>query len=530
MRKISLGISWGALLLLSLASVGCSQCHHPRELISINMRDDPHSLDPREVRLLSNINLIKHIYEGLVQENTSTGEIEPALAEHYSVSDDGKKYTFHLRQAYWSNGDPLIAEDFIDSWKQVVTHEVGGIYHFAFDPIKNAKKVAQQSCLLNDIGFYAKDEKTIVVELDSPTSHFLKLLSLPIFFPVHEKQRQGITSIPITNGAFYLKKIKAKQWIRLEKNPHYYNHKQVNTQAIVVHFIPDANTAALLFNQGKLHWQGPPWGERIPTEALAHLKSKGRLHTFEVAGTSWITFNIHKFPFNSSKLRKALALALDKNSLVSAAFLDRVQPAHHLLPTSIHKSPISHFSPNPEEKNRCLAKKLFLESLEELGICSKDLENHTLAFPATSASHARLVQLIREQWKEVLGFTISIVGKEFSLLQKELTSGQFSLATGEWFADFSDPMAFLSLFDYPSGVAPYSINHKDFLSLLETIQKEQEAQKRSELVSQAVLYLESLHIIEPIYHDAFHVALNKKFSNLGFSPTGIVDFRYIDST
>lgn len=104
------------------------------------MRDDPRSLDPREVRLLSNINLIRHIYEGLVQENTHTGEIEPALAEHYFISEDGMQYTFQLRQAYWSNGDPLTATDFIDSWKQVVTHEVGGVYHFAFDPIKNAKK------------------------------------------------------------------------------------------------------------------------------------------------------------------------------------------------------------------------------------------------------------------------------------------------------------------------------------------------------------------------------------------------------
>lgn len=270
----------------------------------------------------------------------------------------------------------------------------------------------------------------------------------------------------------------------------------------------------------------PPWGERIPTEALAYLQSQGHLHTFEVAGTSWITFNINKFPFNHAKLRKAMSLALDKEALVAAAFLDRVQPASHLLPTNIHKYPPSDLL--SKEHNKCLAKKLFVEAMKELGMSIKDIENHALVFPSGSASHALLVQLVREQWKETLGFTIPILGKEFSLLQKELTSGQFSLATGEWFADFSDPMAFLSIFG-TSGVLPYRIPHKDFLSLLATIEHEREPQRRLELISQAALYLESLHIIEPIYHDAFHVALNKKFSNLTLSPTGIVDFRHTNA-
>lgn len=527
MRKISLGVCCGTLLIASLVGTGCSRFRHSNEQIFINMRDDPRSLDPREVRLLSNINLIKHIYEGLVQENTSTGEIEPALAESYSLSNDGMRYTFRLRQTQWSNGDPLTAEDFIDSWKQVVRREVGGIYLFAFDPIQNVKKATQNECSLDEVGFYAEDSRTLVITLDSPTSHFLKLLSLPIFFPVHRQQREGKDSLPVTNGAFYLKKFKAKQWMHLEKNPYYYNHDQVNSQAIVVHFIPDANTAALLFNQGKLHWQGPPWGERIPTEALAYLKSQGNLLTFEVAETSWITFNINKFPFSYPKLRKALALALDKHALVSAAFLNRVQPAIHLLPTNIHTYPVP--DRPPQEYNRNLAKKLFMEAIQELDITSKDLENYTLTFPSSSVAHALLVQLIREQWKDVLGFTISIAGKEFPVMQQELTSGQFSLAMGEWFADFSDPMAFLSIFSYPSGIPPYSINHESFLALLKTIQHECNRQKRSELISQAALYLESLHIIEPIYHDAFHVALNKKFANVRLSPTGIVDFRYINS-
>ncbi|WP_348664090.1 peptide ABC transporter substrate-binding protein [Chlamydia vaughanii] len=524
MRKISMGIFLGILISSSLTLNGCKKFRGSQDQLSISMRDEPRSLDPREVRLLSDINLIKHIYEGLVQENTLTGAIEPALAERYSLSDDGKTYTFHLRQAFWSNGDPIIADDFISSWKQVVNHEVTGVYQFAFDPIKKAEKNPLGNAS-EQAGFYAKDDKTLVIELQEPTSHFLKLLSLPIFFPVHKNQRNSKIALPIANGAFYPKKIKHKQWMQLEKNPYYYDQKQVKTQEITVHFIPDANTASLLFNQGKLHWQGPPWGERIPSEALSRLEKKGNLQTFEVAGTSWITFNINKFPLNHTKLRKALALALDKESLVSTIFLDRAQPARHLLPSSIHTYPV--LTLPSKEQRKHLAKKLFQEALEELNICAKDLESHSLVFPAGSSASAMLVQLIREQWKDILGFTISIAGKEFALLQSELASGQFSVSTGGWFADFSDPMAFLTIFAHPSGVPPYILENKDFVSLLATIQKENDQKKRQELISQASLYLESVHIIEPIYHDAFNFALNKKLSNLGFSPTGVVDFRYV---
>ncbi|ACZ33170.1 oligopeptide ABC transporter, periplasmic oligopeptide-binding protein OppA [Chlamydia pneumoniae LPCoLN] len=528
MRKISVGICITILLSLSVVLQGCKESSHSstsRGELAINIRDEPRSLDPRQVRLLSEISLVKHIYEGLVQENNLSGNIEPALAEDYSLSSDGLTYTFKLKSAFWSNGDPLTAEDFIESWKQVATQEVSGIYAFALNPIKNVRKIQEGHLSIDHFGVHSPNESTLVVTLESPTSHFLKLLALPVFFPVHKSQRTlQSKSLPIASGAFYPKNIKQKQWIKLSKNPHYYNQSQVETKTITIHFIPDANTAAKLFNQGKLNWQGPPWGERIPQETLSNLQSKGHLHSFDVAGTSWLTFNINKFPLNNMKLREALASALDKEALVSTIFLGRAKTADHLLPTNIHSYP--EHQKQEVAQRQAYAKKLFKEALEELQITAKDLEHLNLIFPVSSSASSLLVQLIREQWKESLGFAIPIFGKEFALLQADLSSGNFSLATGGWFADFADPMAFLTIFAYPSGVPPYAINHKDFLEILQNIEQEQDHQKRSELVSQASLYLETFHIIEPIYHDAFQFAMNKKLSNLGVSPTGVVDFRY----
>lgn len=530
MRKISLGACFGIFIASSIILSGCSCLKNSKSHLSINMSDDPRSLDPREVRLLSNINLIKHMYEGLVEENAATGEITPALAKSYSVSDDGKVYTFYLKEISWSNGDPLVAADFIRSWEQVMTHEVTGVYGFAFDAIKNAKKVFNGEADIKDIGFYAQDEKTLVIELEKPNSYFLKLLSLPIFFPVHHSLRECKNALPVSTGAFYLKDMKPKQSLRLEKNPLYYNQDKVSTESITVYFIPDRNTASLMFNQGKLNWQGPPWGETIPLESMSSLRKNGNLMSYEVAGTSWITFNTRKFPFNHEKLRQSLALALDKEALVSTIFVDNRQPASHLLPQNIHTYPESATSFTSKEQKQLLAKKLFQEALEELSISESELEKHQFIFSAGSSISSLLVQLIREQWKHTLGFTIPIAGKEFATVQSELASGQFSISTGGWFADFSDPMAFLSIFAHPSGIPPYAIDHQEFLAILDAANHEKDPEKRSELISQAALYLESLHIIEPIYHDALNFAVNKKMSNLGISSTGLVDLRYVSAS
>ncbi len=475
------------------------------------MKEDLRSWDPREVRLLSEINLIKHMYEGLVQENPLTGDLEPALAESYSISEDGSTYTFHLKEAYWSNGDPITAADFVRSWKQALFHEVDSAFPFAFDDVR---------CDGNgqDEPFFASDERTLVVHA-SP--HLLKKLAMPVFFPVHKNQNANPKALPIVSGAFYPKSSKNKQWLKLAKNPHYYAKNRVHTQSITIYFVPDPHTALLLFNQGKLNWQGPPWGDHIPREAISTLRAQGTLRSFDVAGTSWLTYNINHPFFSNLKLRKALGLALNKEAFVSTLFS---KPAEHLLPTSLHSYP--ELPQEPREQRQHLARLLFTEALEELGISVKDLEQCSMIFPSSSSASSLLVQMVREQWKEVLGLSIPIKGMEFSVMQADIVSGNFAIATGGWFADFTDPLAFLSIFAFPKGLPPYALDHKEFSSLLFQIEHEQDQEKRQALVSQASLFLERNHIIEPMYHDIFYFALNKNLSNIGLSPTGWVDFRY----
>ncbi|WP_080121252.1 peptide ABC transporter substrate-binding protein [Chlamydia suis] len=513
MRKISVGIC----LLLALATAGCSNSSRKtnpsahNQTISVSIKDDPRTLDPREVRLLSDINLIHHLYEGLVQE-TPSGEVFPALAESFFLSEDKKTYTFHLKKAHWSNGDPVTAHDFVRSWNDILQNRTASIYSFAFLPID-----------LNDgPGFLAKDDRTLVIHLHTPTPHFLKLLTLPVFYPVHceHQTRSEAKALPLSTGAFCLKEKKDRQWLKLEKNPYYYNKEQVAIQEIRIHVIPDPQTASALFNQGKLDWQGLPWGHSIPQEALAMANKRRAPQSFDISGTSWLTFNTSKAPFCHPKIRQALSLVLNKEALASPIF---VKPAKHLLPNHLHSYP-----EQPSYKQQeaiALAKTLLQEALAELNMTVKDLEKCPLIFSATSTVNSQIAQMMRDQWRRTLGIMFPICGKEYALLQNDLNTNAFFMSIGGWFADFSDPLAFLSVFS-SKGVKPYALEDPQFDQLILSIETERDPLKRDALISEASLYLEKQNVIEPLYHDVFHYTANNKLSFVRLHPSGVVDMRY----
>lgn len=502
----------------------CTSCTKQvkQQDLTISMKEAPRSLDPREARLLSDITLAKHLYEGLVEENEN-GDIQLALAQSYSVSEDGLTYVFKLKPVFWSNGEALKSQDFINSWKDVVSHKVTSIYEFVFDSIHNIDAFRTGALSLDNIGLSSIDDQTLEIKLQRPVSHFLKLLALPVFYPVYQKKSSSPHTI--TNGAFHLADFDHKIGMRLEKNPFYHRKSLVKTPTMQIRFIQDPHTAALFFNKKMIHWQGPPWGSGIPKESFAHLKKTGELHSANVAGTSWILFNTHSYPFSNSKLRQALSLSIDKQRL--SASLNHVQPAYHLIPSILHKYPQN--IPSSEEERRLQAQKLFKEALEELNLSIKDLESYPILFSSSSQVNSFLAHMIREQWKEMFNFSTPIIGKEFATLQTDLTNKQFALAIGAWFADFSDPMTFLSIFSYPNGLPTYAINNHTFSRLLHNIQIETEKEKRLELISEASLYLEQLHIIEPLYHEVFHFALSKNLTNFYLSSTGIADLRFAET-
>ena len=194
-----------------------------------------------------------------------------------------------------------------------------------------------------------------------------------------------------------------------------------------------------------------------------------------------------------------------------------------MLPNHLHSYP-----EQPSYKQQeaiALAKTLLQEALAELNMTVKDLEKCPLTFSATSTVNSQIAQMMRDQWRRTLGIMFPICGKEYALLQNDLNTNTFFMSIGGWFADFSDPLAFLSVFS-SKGVKPYALEDPQFDQLILSIETERDPLKRDALISEASLYLEKQNVIEPLYHDVFHYTANNKLSFVRLHPSGVVDMRY----
>lgn len=507
---------------------GCTSTPTASGTFAVNMKYCPQSLDPRQTRLFADQTLARHLYEGLMQENSRTGEIELALAKSYTISEDKITYTFHLKDAFWSNGDPVTSLDFLESWDQVVRHKVVSIYNINLQPIKNARQILANHNSPLALGVEAPDPKTLVVTLEEPCSHFLRLLSLPIYFPAHKTLRENPLSkdLQVTCGAFYPKEQHGQQWLRLSKNPQYYEKDRVRLKEILVYFVADPRTAALLFNQNKINWQGPPWGEPIPSEISSSLSLQGKLLSTAGHSTTWLLFNTERPILSHPKIRKALALAINKDDLVHVIFQGLAEPTNHILKQKYYPKPYP--LPSSQTIRTEEARKLFEEAMQEMNISREDLEKEEIAFSTLSSSYEKIAQLLREQWKEALGITLPLARKEFSLLQQALYTKQYSMVITQWLDHFLDPMATLSAFLYPQGVIPYSINDPLLQSLCSALSQEHDPELRDNLIVKATEYLETQHVLEPLFHPYLRFALNKNLKNINLPGRRAADLRFVE--
>src|SRR5688572_5456404 len=190
MKKIRSTLLFSSFLfLLSACSQSSPDSPTDSTTIRIATNIDPSTLDPRMSRNLENTTILHHLYEGLTRINLK-GKAVPALAEKYEISDDQKTYTFHLKKSVWSNGDPLYAEDFVQTWRSILDPSFPAPNAYQLYVINGAKSAKEGKTPLQDIGMQAKDRYTLIVELEKPTPYFLDLVATHFFYPVHKILRE----------------------------------------------------------------------------------------------------------------------------------------------------------------------------------------------------------------------------------------------------------------------------------------------------------------------------------------------------
>ncbi len=304
------------------------------KLLIINNHTEIQTLDPGIARGVPEQRVQIGLYEGLLNYHPHTTQPVPGVATHWDLSDDGKTYTFHLRHSTWSDGQPVTAHDFAYAWKRVLDPATASDYAHQLYYIKGAAAYNRgQSQDPDGVAVTAVDDHTLVVELEHPTPFFLNLMPFFTYYPVRQDviERFGHTwTLPqhhVGNGAYTVKEWVVNNYILLEKNPYYWDAARVKQQQIK--FLPTQNvsTAFNLYEK-----QECDIITSVPLGFIDKLRQRPDFHSTTALGTYFYSFNVTKKPFADVRVRKALALALDRTIITSKITKGGQKPAYHYVP------------------------------------------------------------------------------------------------------------------------------------------------------------------------------------------------------
>ena len=423
------------------------------------------SLDAAQATDNVSFELIANCIDGLIQLDKN-GKPIPAVAESYEVSADGKTYTFNLRDAKWTNGDPVTAEDFVFAWRRhcVESTKYNYIMGSTVACIKNADAVIKKEAAPETLGVSAKDSKTLIVELEAPVPFFPSLMCFPAFYPVNEKFYNSLdkgtygTSPEtfLSNGAFTLTDyLPGAANIRLKKNDSYWNAANIALQNLSYQVVSSSDNALTAFKNGTLDIAGIG-GNQIDSVKNDDTFSKN-LKIIPTGMLQYLSFNQdpknhHAGALSNVNLRLAISNAIDRESLVNNFIFNGSRATYTAIPLR--------FAPNAETG------KFFAEDQQQFSeFVSFDVEK-AQRFLATAKSELgrenfdldiiyandggdtviKVVQAIKEQVEKNLpGVTLNLQPMPKAEYLDRVTTNSYDIALTNWSPDYDDPMTFFTL-------------------------------------------------------------------------------------
>jgi oligopeptide transport system substrate-binding protein len=496
-----------------------------KNAVRINIGSEPHSLDPRKARDLSDLTLLRMLFDGLTRVSPNE-KVEMALAKEVKISEDLKTYTFTLRAAKWTNGDAVSAADFVYAWKKILEPSFPSDNASQLYVIKNGRKAKEGKVSLDEVGVHALDALTLKVELEYPIPYFLDLLASPTFFPINCRMDQnnprwseGVESY-VCNGPFTLKHWKHHDYLTVSKNATYWDADTVQLASIEMMMV-EGDTEYKMFEKKELDWAGSPLSI-LPIDALPKLKENHFLKTKPFLGTHFIRINTQKAPFLTASMRRAFALAVNRKAIIEHVTQGNQIPATGLVPTSLGLQKEAYFQDSNQEE----ARTLFEAGLQESGLDRRQLSQITLTYVSGERAHL-IAQAMQQQWFEAFGVRIQLQAMEKKVYYDILKKENYQLAMGSWIADFKDPINFLEMFKFKSGgTNNTSWENPHYTELLEASSMVSDQTARLQLLSKSEKLLMDEMPIIPIFHYTMLYVVNDTIKNTFLSSLGSVDFKW----
>jgi len=504
-------------------------CHCPSKpsnsSLRINIQGEPNTLDPRKARSLSGQTLVRMLFEGLTRVNKEE-KAELALASDVTISSDLKTYTFRLKDSIWSNGDPVLASDFIYAWKKVLSPDFPSDTSFHLYVIKNGKAAKEGKMAIDMIGVRLLDEKRFEVELENPTPYFLDLLASPAFFPVNQKIDEENPSWPqhsatyVSNGPFQLIEWKHQNQLTLVKNDKYWDASAVKIESLELQMLQE-DTELKCFEKNELDWAGSPLST-LPVNALNFLRKEKQLNTKELLGTYFIRINTEAPPFCHPSMRKAFALAVNRRAIVDHVTQGNQLPATGVVPLLLNLQKLPYF----QDDDITQARRLFQEALSAQKLTKENFPGISLTYRTGERNHL-IAQAIQQQWLNAFGIDIKLESVEEKVYFDRIAKQDFQLSSGSWIADFADPINFLEIFKYRKGRSNNTLwENSRFIELLDQSLQAANAKERMELLAQSEKILIDEMPVIPIFYYTMLYVNQPNLKGVVLSSMGQLDFKW----
>lgn len=513
------------VLLSLIATCGCQKKEERKHILKLCFNMEPLTLDARKSGDLSSATVLHLLFNGLT-ELEPNGDVKLALAKSYELSKDKKTYTFHLRDAQWSDNTKITAYDFEYSWKKIIDPSFPALCPQLLYPIKNGEAIAKRIKPPETLGCFAKDANTFVVELENPTPYFLALISFCIFYPIpaHIEQTNPNWSIEtrkqfVSSGPFLLEKWSHNNEIILKKNPHFWNKNSIHLNSIQISIVSDENTMLQMYEQGAIDWMGSSLAP-IPLDSIPTLMKGGEFKLIPISGSAFCAFNIERLPFNNKNIRRAFSLAIDRKELIKTINQTNDIIASRCLPPILMKNKNRQIV---EDNNQQLAKELFLKGLKELNI---DKNNLKLTFSYSAhILHKKLAEVLQERWQKVLDVKINMEQMEEKVIIDRFHKHDFHFGLRYWIAQYYDPMNILERFKYKTQSKNYpQWENENYIKLLEQSAMGFDFSQREKILEKAEDLLMEEMPITPIYHFNYAILCKPYVKNITIGPIGNLNF------
>ena len=534
-KYLSFLISLAIIFVIVFSSVSCKKnaAVTDDEGIIVNLSVEPKTIDPSLNAQIYGVIYISHVFEGLTVRDKNN-QIVPGVAESWEISEDGKTYTFFLRtNSTWSDGKPVVAEDFVYSWRRQVDPKVASEYSYQHEPVKNAMAITRGELPVESLGIKAVDDHTLVVELEAPTAYFLEVIAFPTFAPLRkdiiEKYGDKWTLSPETyigNGPYVMAERNIDENIIMVKNDKYWNADTIVAKKITFVLMQNGAAAVAGIKDGTLHMAYEPPQQDIPT-----LTEEGLIQIKPLIATYYYPINVTNEYLKDPRVRKALSLVIDRNYIVEKVTKGGQKPAGGWVPYAVNDvkgdfringGNLYDISKDGYAKNIEMAKQLFAEAGYPNGEGFPVIE-----FKTDPGNHVEIFEAVQQMWKEHLNVDSSITQIDNALLGQTLLEKNFMIGRLYWSADYSDPMSMMSLFTSYNTQNNGGYSNKRYDDLINTAMSTDDNNIRMQAMHEAekILIQEDMGAI-PIYFFTEPLLVNTKLKDVVYNPLGFHKFFY----